>query len=218
MDPTPDSNTGRYNVVILYDFLAGGSGHLAELSHRDNPKRACDWIERTIKILTVEGDMSEEVRRREVIRRLLTSACNDALLDPKRALEFLQGAVAGVLPLPPPPVNADAWTVERLAGENPPAEFNLYLPEGLVTGVPGGCHSFSRYTPEDGHPPHNALVVLRRAGAQPVIQIGRWFHQTMNDPELPHRLRLRPGPSMDLTESEFNAIPAQIVAIQTPVR
>jgi hypothetical protein len=219
MDPTPDSNTGRYNAVILYDFLAGGSGHLAELSHRDNPERPRDWIKRTIKHLTLEGEMPEEVRLREVIRRLLTSACKDALLDPKRALEFLRTAVEGVVApgFPAQPARAGEWTLERLVAEEPPPQFTLYLPANVVPGLAQGVHEFSRFNPQNPLPEQKKIALLREEGPDPKVHIGQWFYQRTDDPQRPHRLRLRPNFTKNLTDAEFNAIPNQIVAIHTPV-
>lgn len=223
LDPVPDPLTGQFRSVILYDSLAGGSGHLAELSHSGYPERACEWIDRTVKLLTVEGVMPDAVRHREVIRRLLTSACDDSLLVPERALAFLLSALTAPAPsIPNPPkepnISPDAWTLERLQSEEPPETFFLYLPANLITGIAGGLHSFQRYTAtlrNDG-PNANAVVVLRDLGTTPSISIGRWLYQRTTDPDRPHRVRLRrlTNPeSMDLTEAEFNQLQILAVAI-----
>ena len=224
LDPVPDPLTGQFRSVILYDSLAGGSGHLAELSHSGYPERAHEWIDRTVKLLTVEGAMSDAVRHREVIRRLLTSACDDSLLVPERALAFLSGALsapAAAKPNPPdgPDIPLNAWTLERLQTEEPPQTFDLYLLGNVITGVAKGLHPFQRYTatPGNGLPKTNAVVVLRDPATAPGVSIGRWFYQRTTDPIRPHRVRLRrqvnPA-SMELTEAEFNQL--QILAIAIP--
>lgn len=223
LDPVPDPLTGQFRSVILYDSLAGGSGHLAELSHSEYPERAREWIDRTVKLLTVEGDMPDAVRHREVIRRLLTSACNDSLLVPENAFAFLLSALTGSVatdPNPPPEPNipANAWTLDRLQIEEPPETFELYLPANIITGIADGLLLFHRHTitPGNGLPPTNAVVMLRDLGTTPGISIGRWFYQRTTDLNRPHRVRLRrlsnPA-SMDLTEAEFNQL--QILAVAT---
>jgi DEAD/DEAH box helicase domain-containing protein len=223
LDPVPDPLTGQFRSVILYDSLAGGSGHLAELSHPGYPERAREWIDRTVKLLTVEGVMPEAVRHREVIRRLLTSACDDSLLVPERALDFLVSALSALAPNNPnlpeePNIPPDAWTLERLQAEDPPETFALYLPANVITGVADGLHSFQRYTiaPGGGLPNPNIVVVLRDLRATPGISIGRWLYRRTDDPDRPHRVHLRrlTSPvSMDLTEAEFNQLQILAVAI-----
>lgn len=221
LDPVPDPLTSQFRSIILYDSLAGGSGHLAELSHSGYPDRAREWIDRTVKLLTVEGVMPNAVRHREAIRKLLTSACNDSLLVPERALTFLLSALSAPAPTnsnPPqgPNIPPNALTLERLQAEEPPETFALYLPANIITGVAEGLQSFQRYTgtPGNGLPKANAVVVLRDLGTTPDISIGRWFYQRTTDLDRPHRIRLRrlTNPtSIDLTDAEFNQI--QIIAV-----
>jgi hypothetical protein len=59
-------------AVVIYDSLAGGSGHVEELS-----KMAKEWLEATIELLTVNGDTSEEWKIHEATRRLLTTEIRD---------------------------------------------------------------------------------------------------------------------------------------------
>jgi hypothetical protein len=224
LDPVPDPLTGQFRYVILYDSLAGGSGHLAELSHSGYPERAREWIDRTVKLLTVEGVMPDAVRHREVIRRLLTSACDDSLLVPERALAFLSSALGGPAPANPNPPQApdippNAWTLQRLQAEEPPEIFDLFLPANVITGVAEGLHSFQRYTHTPGSdlPKANAVVVLRDLGTTPGISIGRWLYQRTTDPDRPHRVRLRrltKPISMDLSEEEFHQL--RIIAVAIP--
>ena len=88
--PVPDSQTRQYSSVILYDSLAGGSGHLAELSHPENAQKAEEWLSAARELLTVDGKMPDAVRKREATRRLLTADCDDGKLDPERALSLLR--------------------------------------------------------------------------------------------------------------------------------
>jgi hypothetical protein len=73
---------------VLYDTLAGGSGHVEELS-----KMAKDWFDAAIKLLTVEGNASEEWKIREATQRLLTTEVRDEDAEfrfkPLKALEVL---------------------------------------------------------------------------------------------------------------------------------
>jgi hypothetical protein len=223
LDPSLDPHTGQFSSVILYDSLAGGAGHLAELSHSGHPERAREWIARTVELLTVKGAMPEAVRHREVIRRLLTSACDDSQLVPERALAFLQSTLTARASTDPnqsqgPDIPKNAWTLERLQAENPPDMFDLYIPADLIVGVAGGLHSFQRYgaAPGNGFPQANAVVVLRHPGTTPCISIGRWLYQQTTDPERRHRVRLRRSTnpmSMNLTELEFNSLEILAVAI-----
>jgi DEAD/DEAH box helicase domain-containing protein len=75
-------------AVVLYDTLAGGSGHVEELS-----KMAKDWFDAAIKLLTVEGNASEEWKIREATQRLLTTEVRDEDAEfrfkPLKALEVL---------------------------------------------------------------------------------------------------------------------------------
>ena len=224
LDPVPDFQTGQFRSVVLYDSLAGGAGHLAELSHPGYSERASDWINRTILLLTVDGGLSDVVRHRELIRRLLTSACDDSLLVPERALAFISGALTGLAPRNPNPlpeleIPPNAWTVEKLQTDEPPEEFDVYLPGNVITGIAAGLHSFKRCNdaPKTGFPQANSVVVLRLLGATPSVAIGKWFYQRTTDLDRPHRVRLRRliNPvSMDLTELEFNQL--QILAVVNP--
>lgn len=226
LDPVPDSVTGQFRSVMLYDSLAGGSGHLAELSHPEYSVRAREWIERTIRLLTVEGEMPDAVRHREVIRRLLTSACDDSLLVPERALAFLSSALAGPTSANPNPprgrdVPPNAWTLERLQTDEPPETFDLYLPANVITGLAEGLYRFQRRNtpPGNGFPKANAVVVLRLPGAASAVAVGKWLLQRTTDADRPHRVRLRQDRPVDsvvltLTDEEFNQL--RILAIAIP--
>ena len=218
LDPVPDSLSRQFRSVVLYDSLAGGAGHLAELSHPGYAERAQDWINRTLSLLTVEGQMPKAVQHREVIRRLLTSACDDSLLVPEQALDFLSKAWSGAAPVnpgsaqgqPPPP---NAWTLEKLQAGDPPATFTLFLPANLITGIQEGLYSFQRCDgPQNiAFPQANAIVVLRLPGANPSLAIGRWLHQRTTNPVKPHKVRLRQQQSgksllLELTEAEFTGL------------
>jgi len=62
----------RGYALVIYDSLAGGSGHVEELSKMPN-----DWINAAIDLLTVDGDVIDEWKKREATRRLLTSEIRD---------------------------------------------------------------------------------------------------------------------------------------------
>lgn len=194
LDPVPDPMTGQYRSVVLYDSLAGGSGHLAELSHPERPGIGQEWLTRTFNLLTVDGEMSDMVRNREVVRRLLTSACDDSMIDPESTLAFLTIAMQGGAVAPaaaPQAVGAAYGQPVDLVGLVLPETFTLAIAEGEVTGVPAGALSF-RAVPDgaiDPMPQPNQVVVVELPGGQAAV--GRWFYQRTTDPQKPHRVRLR---------------------------
>lgn len=116
IEPAQDPQTGRYTSVVLYDTLAGGAGHLAQLSHPEYPERAREWINRTIELLTVEPTYPDSVRQREAMRRVLTSDVTDDMV-PVEALSFLlqvrsaASALAPIAAAVADPVPDDAWTL-----------------------------------------------------------------------------------------------------------
>src|SRR5690606_35309934 len=71
--PVPDPDSRAYRSVILYDTLAGGAGHLAQLCHSEHPGRAAEWIARAVALLTVPDSYPPGVREREAMRRVLTA-------------------------------------------------------------------------------------------------------------------------------------------------
>jgi len=213
IDPVPDSQSGQYRSVILFDSLAGGSGHLAELSHPDNAAQAREWLALTRQLLTIEGDLPAPVRHREAVRRLLTADCNDSRLVPERALALLQAVPQGgqwgqhappVVPSMPP----GAWTVQRLGEGIPPPQFDLFCGPNEIAGLAEGTHAFEwrDTTPANGVPESNAIVVARLPGDPGEIVFGKWFYTRMGNPERPHRIRLRRirNPvSRELSDVEF---------------
>jgi hypothetical protein len=222
LDPVPDPQTGQFRHLILYDALAGGAGHLAELSHRDHPARASQWIESTRELLNVEASLPPAVRQREGIRRLLTAACDASRLVPELALAFLTAALKGGRPhakVPPAPESLatapDVWTLERLQAEDPPARFDLFIPEGLLTGMPEGPRTFERCdAPASADfPKANALVLARLPGAG--VAIGHWLYFPTTGPN-PHRVRLRQkNPvSRQMSTAEFSQLTILALAPQ----
>lgn len=214
LDPVPDPMTGQYRSVVLYDSLAGGSGHLAELSHPDKPSTGQEWLTRTISLLTVEGEMSDAVRIREAVRRLLTSACNDSLICPERALAFLASALqsSGGHPAASTAsqtVEADYSRVEDLADQSLPETFTLAIGEGEISGVAAGALSLRSIQPgqESRLPQANQVVVVKVPGGQ--LAIGKWLYQQTTDQQKPHRVRLRrliSPVTLELSEQEFSQL------------
>ncbi len=183
LDPVPDPQTGQFVSVILYDSLAGGAGHLAEITHPDNPERAREWINRTTQLLEVDGEMPVAVRHREAVRRLLTSACDDELLVPEQALAFLRKVLNGSAPNNPNPaqqpnIPIDSWTLDKLQTCDPPHTFQLYIPGNIIIGVAAGSYAYQRYDKAVGASPPmpNAIVIVRDPGNKKGAFIGRWLY------------------------------------------
>jgi hypothetical protein len=224
IDPVPDPQDGQFRSVILFDSLAGGSGHLAELSHPGNADQAREWLEMTKRLLTVAGDIPEPLRHREAVRRLLTADCDDSRLVPGRALALLGAApradqggphgspAAAAIP-------SGAWTVQRLRGEVPSPQFTLFCGSNEVAGLAEGTHAFrwQDASPAEGFPPANAIVVARLPGDPAEIVLGKWLYTRMGSPDRPHRLRLRriQNPvSRELSDAEFAQL--RILAVKAP--
>jgi hypothetical protein len=217
LEPTPDPQSGEFHSVILYDSLAGGSGHLAQLSHPENHALTREWINSTIALLTVEGEMPEPVRQREALRRLLTSGCDDTKLIPDEALRLLQDAVNGVVRIPPQPVAQlpeGVWTIDMLQHELPTTDFSLFCGGNEIIGLPEGIHDcevFDR-APSNAFPEANAIVLVRMLDQR--VAFGMWLHTATTDPVRPHRVRLRRRTepvTLELTEQEFQRL--HIVAV-----
>lgn len=77
LDPVPDHATGLYRSIVLYDALAGGSGHLLELSRED---KASTWLKEAHHLLAPDVD-DMKLRHHVAMKRLLTADCLEAL-DP----------------------------------------------------------------------------------------------------------------------------------------
>lgn len=195
-----NSSTVESSSLILYESLSGGAGHLAEISHRDNPERAHMWIKIAIKILSVPEDYPHSVRQREAVRRLLTADCSDEELVPLEALEFLKQAlkaskptVKDVVPQVTKPDNA--WTLNRLLRENPPKEFLLQYPLDDVTGMKAGVHRCQICSKK---PTDNAIVILRDERLPDGIDVGRWFARQLDETQWVVKLRKNHNKSIPL--------------------
>ena len=79
-------------AAVLYDSLAGGAGHVIDLSRNTR-----GWFEKAVKLLTVEGDVNDEWKEREATRRLLTSEVREFdanfRFKPSKAKEILMHAL-----------------------------------------------------------------------------------------------------------------------------
>lgn len=209
--PVPDPDSRAYRSVILYDTLAGGSGHLAQLSHPDHPERAREWMERAVSLLTVPESYPTGVREREAMRRVLTADTADEIMVPIEALAFLQHALAASVPVEPVvPASVlipdDAWTLDRLLIEDPPERFRLWYPAGDVAGVNAdGCCDCMRGTEKPMSP---IPVVLRHPALERGIVVGRWYSRQIGDDSWQVRLRKTEGnaPVLQLSQAEYDAL------------
>jgi DEAD/DEAH box helicase domain-containing protein len=210
LSPVPDAESGQYRFVILYDTLAGGAGHLAELSHPSFPERAVEWIRSAVDLLSVPEVFPESVREREALRRVLTADAADEVMVPILALDFLLKAIAAAEAVQPiaqasPSISSDAWTLERLLMEDPPEHFTLYYPHQDVTGVAPGTSSCVRCTAK---PAANMPVVLRHPGLEGGIAVGCWFARQLDERNWQIRLRKASGaaPALQISQEEYAAL------------
>ncbi len=214
IEPSPDPQTGTYTSVVLYDTLAGGAGHLAQLSHPHYPERAREWINQTIDLLTVEPTYPDSVRQREAMRRVLTSDSTDDMV-PVEALAFLlQARVASSAVEPAAavadPVPEDAWTLPRLLIETPPPQFYLWYPDNDITGVATSalCEVCT------AKPAPRTPVILRHERLPGGIAAGGWFASELDDGTWRVRLRKTDGnsPELHLSPVEYDSlIPLAII-------
>lgn len=221
LDPAPDPVTGVYRSVILYDSLAGGSGHLAELSHPENRAVHQAWMERVLALLAIYDDMPESVRHREAIRRLLTATCDDSRLVPERALEFLKRIMGGAEAVAEeqPDEFSEQVTPWRYYRNHkiPELRFAVWIDDGEITGQPAGELELTP-PPSASEPtmPEANQIVLVRTPAGDVV-LGRWFYTLRADPGRPHRVRVRRPAgsySQDLTPAELSEL--RILAVHNP--
>jgi hypothetical protein len=213
LDPAPDPVTGGYRSVILYDSLAGGSGHLAELSHPEHPEFHRAWMERALTLLTIEGRMSDSLRQREAIRRLLTANCDDSRLVPGTAFEFLKQLLN-----PDSEIFEEGVQLSQNAStpwryyENrsiPENAFKVWINNNEITGVQAGDLELTPILPTDPpfQPATNQIVLMRTPDGE--LYLGRWFYLPQKNAERPHRLKVRrlvEPYSQDLTPAEFGRV------------
>lgn len=211
LSPVIDPDSRAYRSVILYDTLAGGAGHLAQLSHPEHPGRAREWIERAMALLTVPEDYPPGVRDREAMRRVLTADAADEVMVPMEALAFLQHGLAAAAPVEPlvpahSPIPDDAWTLDRLLVEDPPERFHLWYSVGDVAGV--SANSCCECTRCSEKPTGSIPVVLRHPDLEGGIAVGRWFARQIGDDSWQVRLRKTEGaaPVIQLTQAEYDAL------------
>lgn len=214
IEPSLDPQTGGYTSVVLYDTLAGGAGHLAQLSHPSYPERAREWIDQTIALLTVEPTYPDSVRQREAMRRVLTSDATDDMV-PVEALAFLLQARNAAGPVEPAAVvnsviPEDAWTLDRLLTEDPPQQFELTYRLNDIAGVTDLAHcELCTAKPSPG-----ARVILRHEGLNVGIAAGRWLASALNDGTWRVRLGKTRGdsPELHLSQAEYDSlIPLAII-------
>ena len=206
--------------MIFYDSLAGGSGHLAQLSNSKNPEIHREWVERALALLSIEGEIPQSVRHREAIRRLLTATCDDSRLVPEQALTFLRAVMNATQPGTTVgedeiPCHAPPWRHYR-NHEVPEVPFTVWIADGEITGVAAGelqltptPHAVPRVFPEP-----NQIALVRTTDGEVVL--GKWFYTEQRNAERPHRLRIRRlvgSYSQDLTGVDFDAV--RILAVQT---
>ncbi|MBB5036753.1 DEAD/DEAH box helicase [Prosthecobacter dejongeii] len=214
IEPSLDPQAGGYASVVLYDTLAGGAGHLAQLSHPSYPERAREWIDQTIALLTVEPTFPDSVRQREAMRRVLTSDATDDMV-PVEALAFLlqaRNAAGDVEPVAvvDDPIPEDAWTLDRLLTEDPPHQFELTYRLNDIAGVT----DMAQCEVCTAKPSPGARVILRNEGLNGGIAAGRWLASVLNDGTWRVRLGKTEGdsPVLHLRQAEYDSlIPLAII-------
>jgi hypothetical protein len=215
LDPVPDPATGKYRYVVLFDSLAGGSGHLAELSHPHKSDVHRKWFGEALKLLKIKGDTTDAVRQREMIRRLLTSSCNDSLLVPERALEYLNKIASGSNHVVDPVEVADVLPIDSIAYGEVPEHFSIWIGANQITGIPEGPIMLKlwQHPNKDKLPTTNQITVIQLPEGG--VAMGRWMYSRQTGTVHPHRIRLRrliEPVLLELTDEEFQKI--QILATQ----
>ena len=208
IEPSLDPQTGGYTSVVLYDTLAGGAGHLAQLSHPSYPERAREWFDQTIALLTVEPTYPDSVRQREAMRRVLTSDATDDMV-PVEALAFLlqaRNAAGAVEPVAvvDDPIPEDAWTLDRLLTEDPPQQFELTYRLNDIAGVT----DMAQCEVCTAKPPARTPVILRHVSLPGGIAAGGWYASALDDGSWRVRLSKTEGasPELRLSQTEYDSL------------
>jgi len=171
LDPIRGFANQQGLAIVIYDSSTGGSGHVEELSMQYGEI----WFNEAIKLLTVDGDASEQSKEREAIRRILTSETRDQDADtvfkPFETLDLLQRVFQNHAN-PPQTVN-QSWTLDRL---NEP---NAQLPTGAF-GFQKPCGQVISMNRAQGVRPQNgSSCIVKRNGC---FYYGRWCCTLRNGP------------------------------------
>lgn len=208
IEPSLDPQAGGYTSVVLYDTLAGGAGHLAQLSHPSYLERAREWIDQTIALLTVEPTYPDSVRQREAMRRVLTSDATDDMV-PVEALAFLlqaRNAAGAVEPVAvvDDPIPEDAWTLDRLLTQDPPQQFELTYRLNDIAGVT----DMAQCEVCTAKPPPRTPVILRHVSLPGGIAAGGWYASALDDGSWRVRLSKTEGasPELRLSQTEYDSL------------
>ncbi len=192
LNPIPYGPAQGY-ALMIYDSLAGGSGHVEELS-----KMADTWFDATIRLLTVGGNVSDEWKDREATRRLLTTEIRDFDADfrfkPREALRVLKGAMNN---------SADIWNLQRIcSGETISDSFEYLLQ----------CGAQKSMTLHDGQgPPRNGQFCIVRS-ENGGMDCGKWMYSPRGNQVM--MFRLIGSNSMDTqTQTAVGELP-EVIAVE----
>ena len=160
-------------AAVLYDTLAGGSGHVEELA-----KMGEDWLRAAVKLLTIEEAATDEWRKREAIQRLLTTDIREFDLTdfkPLEALQVLNDILDGVVPGSQQPesvigiANRDIWSIARFGNSQPVGPF--FFRED------GGQHARQMKSAVPGYPSNCTFCIVNSPDG--IYDCGRWSLREM---------------------------------------
>ena len=199
LNPTASPSTTHGCAIVLFESIAGGSGHLYDMLHGLDKR----WWKEAAKILDVgKGDDSE--RERRMLRRIVTadSPTNMGVpeYDPINAERVLNAILSGTTleddseseettpPLPKPDLEKlKQYKASKMALQLPkgnvrlsdlansmPREFTLWFTnDSPATPLAVGSHHFVRQ-PEGTTPDQGQVVILRNEALKGGVGIGKW--------------------------------------------
>ena len=201
LDPLPGISNPRSLAVVLYDSLAGGSGHVEELMRLGRA-----WLEETVRLLSVVGG-SDADKTREAVRRLLTPETLDQDVDftfkPLQARDFLVKLLSGELVA----LNG----AQQTAQQSPPPASALKKPS-----APRSKHASTSKDTVAGEylisgilPQKLEWVVIEHPTLPNGRLQGKWWHNQVTDKTKPHRVRLlnsSDDTTFEMSDEEFKQI------------
>jgi Lhr-like helicase len=201
LDPLPGISNPRGLAVVLYDSLAGGSGHVEELMRLGRA-----WLEETVSLLSVE-DGSESDKNREAVRRLLTPETLDQDVDftfkPLQAHNFLVKLMAGELNMVsfnPPPAASQPPSASALQKPSPPRK---------KQGSPSEASIKEPFLPAGALPKPLEWVKVDHPALPGGTLEGKWWYRKVTDKTKPHRVQLRESVNItvfEMSDEEFKQI------------
>lgn len=208
LDPAKGFANPNGLAAVLYDSLAGGSGHVAELADKGE-----EWLKAAVELLAVEEAVTDEWRKREGIQRLLTTDIRDFDLSEFRPIEALgvlndllnrahvPVAAAGAIP------DVDEWNLQRIANGGP-------LPQNFVFRASGNVETIRMSRNQQDLPKNGDYCIVRHKSG--TLDCGKWMFREMqrDGQENVTMFRLVGSQSMDTLNQMPQSDLPEVIAVE----